>query len=215
MDRRKVAFIYRLFLIASLLAGIILTLKSTAFVEYLLSYYTTQSNLFCLITFSLFLIGDITKYPYQSKKWYPLLKGTIMIAILITAILYLAMLLPNQYIMYTISEKGLTAKRIGNLLVHVISPAMVMYDYRFDEKGNFKLWYPLVWLCFPIFYVGFVYSGKGKFYGIGGSRKFAYFFLDYQKMGVKTVVIWITAIGIGILLLGYALVILDRKLAKK
>lgn len=214
MNQKKISFIYRLFLIASLLAGIILTLKNTYFVEYILSYYTTQSNILCLIVFSLFFIGDCKKSNYRTKAWYPILKGAVMMTILVTAIIYLGVLLPNDLPMYTISFKGINGKRIGNLFVHAVSPMMVILDYIFDEKGKFKSWYPFLWLFFPILYLGFVYSGKGKFYSIGGSREFAYFFLDYKRIGVKGVVMWIIAIALGIIILGEILVFLDQKLAK-
>lgn len=215
MNKRKISFVYRLFLTASLLEGIILTLKNTTSIKYLLSYYTTQSNILCFIVFVVFLIGDIGKYNYREAKWYPILKGAITIAILVTAIIYLGVLLPNDLVMYTISYQGMLGKRMGNLLVHAISPAMVVCDYAFDEKGKFTYWNPLMWLFFPIAYVIFVYSGKGKFYSIGGSREFAYFFLDYKQIGMRNVVLCIIVIAIGIMALGYIFVFLDRKLAKK
>lgn len=215
MNKRKISFVYRLFLLASLLVGVILTLKNTILVRYSLSYYTTQSNILCLIIFSLFLIGDIVGYEYRKKTWYPVLKGSITITILITCIIYLGVLVPNDLVMYTVTYQGMLGKRIGNLLVHAISPTMVALDYCFDEKGRFALWNPPMWLFFPILYVSFVYSGKGKFYSIGGSREFAYFFLDYKKIGVKGVSICVTAIAVGIIVLGYLFVFLDYKLAKK
>lgn len=215
MNRRKISFVYRLFLVASLLAGIILTLKNTTSMRYLLSYYTTQSNILCLLVFCMFLVGDMIQYNYQEKKWYPILKGSITITILVTAIIYLGVLLPNDLVMYTISCQGMLGKRIGNLLVHAISPTMVALDYCFDEKGRLSLWNPIMWLFFPILYVGFVYSGKGKFYSIGGSREFAYFFLDYRQIGIKGVSVCIAVIAIGIVMLGYLFVFLDYKLAKK
>lgn len=202
-------------LTASLLAGIILTLKNTTSIKYLLSYYTTQSNILCFIVFVAFLIGDIGKYNYRETRWYPILKGSITIAILVTAIIYLGVLLPNHLVMYTISYQGMFGKKLGNLLVHAISPAMVVGDYVFDEKGKFTRWNPPMWLFFPIAYVVFVYSGKGKFYSIGGSREFAYFFLDYKQIGIKKVVLCIIAIAIGIMALGYIFVFLDYKLAEK
>ncbi len=215
MNRRKISFVYRLFLVASLLTGIVLTLKNTTSIKYLLSYYTTQSNILCFLVFCMFLVGDMVQYNYQEKKWYPILKGSITITILVTAIIYLGVLVPNDLVMYTINCQGILGKKIGNLFVHFISPMMVVLDYYFDEKGRFALWNPPMWLFFPILYVGFVYSGKGKFYNIGGSREFAYFFLDYKKIGIKGVGVCITIIVVGIIVLGYLFVFLDYKLAKK
>lgn len=154
------------------------------------------------------------KYDYRKKEWYPILKGAVMITILVTAIIYLGVLLPNDLPMYTVSFKGTNSKKIGNLFVHAVSPMMVILDYIFDEKGKFKSWYPFLWLFFPILYLGFVYSGKGKFYSIGGSREFAYFFLDYKLIGVKGVAMWIIAIAFGIIVLGKILIGLDQKLAE-
>lgn len=215
MNKRKIHFVYRLFLMASLSSGIILTLKNTTFPKYLLSYYTTQSNIFCFLVYLFFLIADIIGYNYQIKKWYPFLKGAVMITISVTAIIYLGVLVPNDLPMYTVSFRGITGKKIGNLLVHAVSPALIIGDYYFDEKGRFKCWYPFVWLSFPVLYLGFVYSGKGKFYSIGGSREFAYFFLDYKLIGLKAVCLWIIAIAIGMVVLGYVLVILDKKFAEE
>lgn len=216
MNKRKVSFVYRLFLIASLLGGIILSLKNTIFVKYLLSYYTMQSNIICFITFFVFLIGDILKYDYRNRKWYPILKGAITIAILLTFVIYLSTLLPNRFLMYQVSiNRNLIGKKIGNWLVHGISPILVIGDYFFDEKGKCKNYYPIYWILFPILYVCFVYSKKGHFYGIGGSRKYGYFFLDPDKVGTTGVILWITGIIIGILIVGYLFVFFDQKLAKK
>ncbi|MCI8470581.1 MAG: Pr6Pr family membrane protein [Clostridia bacterium] len=217
MNRRRVSFVYRLGTITSLFLGIVLSFATTTNARYLLSYYTTQSNLLCLVVFVFLFIGDLIGYDYQKRKVYYFLKGTITIAILVTAIVYVVALLPNDLPMYTVSSREAErwGKIMGNLLVHVISPLLVTVDYYFlDEKGNFKFFYPTTWLFFPVLYVCFVYSGKGKFYRIGGSKKFGYFFLDYEKIGIEGVIIWLTMIAIGIMVLGYTLLFIDRKFAK-
>ena len=217
MNRRRVSFVYRLGTITSLFLGIVLSFATTTNARYLLSYYTTQSNLLCLVVFVFLFIGDLIGYDYQKRKVYYFLKGTITIAILVTAIVYVVALLPNDLPMYTVSSREAErwGKIMGNLLVHVISPLLVTVDYYFlDEKGNFKFFYPTTWLFFPVLYVCFVYSGKGKFYRIGGSKKFGYFFLDYEKIGIEGVIIWLTMIALGIRVLGYTLLFIDRKFAK-
>ena len=213
---KRLYFIYRFLTIASLACGLILNLINTYSPSTLMAYYTMQSNLLCLLVFIFFPM--IMK---NHKNLYYIGKGAITIAILLTATIYLVALLPNDYSMCTTSTVAgvITSKAIGNLLVHVISPICVTLDYfLFDEKGNFNLYYPWLWLIIPLMYVGFVYifHSKGKyFYGIGGSRNFAYFFLDYQKIGIKGVVGWIIGISIFVILLGYLLFYIDKKLAKK
>ena len=205
-------FIYRFLTIASLSMGIVLNLINTYKPSKLMLYYTMQSNIICLIVFILFTVRKNIK-----NSIYYICKGGITIAILLTAIVYLITLLPNNYPMYTVSN-GITSKAIGNLLVHVVSPILVILDYIFlDEKGNFKMYYPWFWLIPPGIYVCFVYlfhAKGGLFYNIGGSKEFAYFFLDYNLIGIKEVVIWIIRIMLFILVLGYVLIFIDKKLAK-
>ena len=170
MNKRSY-FIYRFLTITSLSLGLILNLFNTPYPSRLMAYFTMQSNLLCLFVFIFFpLIKKNHKNLYYSGK------GAITIAILLTAIVYLIALMPNKFSMYTTNNYNLS-KAFGNLLVHVISPILVIFDYiLFDEKGYLKLYYPWIWLIIPILYVCFVYlfhSLGGHFYGIGGSRNFA------------------------------------------
>lgn len=210
---KKLFFIYRVLVIVSLSTGIALNLANTTKPEILLGYYTMQSNILCLLAFIYFILKKKRK-----GRIYSACKGAITIAILLTAIVYLVALLPNNFPMYTVSE-GITSKAIGNLLVHVISPILVILDYViWDEKGIFKLYYPFLWLTVPVVYLSFVYifhAKGGHFYGIGGSKEFAYFFLDYNRVGIEGVICWIAGITVGILLMGYTLVLIDKLAAKK
>ena len=209
---KRFYFIYRFLTIASLAFGLIFNLINTPYPSRLMAYFTMQSNLLCLIVF--IFIPLIKK---NHKNLYYKLKGAITIAILLTAIVYLIALMPNSFSMYSTNNYKLS-KALGNLLVHVISPILVTLDYLlFDEKGHLKLYYPWIWLIIPILYVCFVYlfhSLGGHFYGIGGSRNFAYFFLDYQKIGILAVILWIIKISIFIIILGYILVCTDKVLAQ-
>lgn len=215
MNKRTVSIIYRLLVITSLLTGIILNFINTVSIRFLISYYTMQSNIICLIAFIFFWIKDLRKYNCKKSNLYYVMKGMVTIAILVTAIIYLTILLPNELPMYIISSKGMTGKKLGNILVHVISPSLVLLDYvLIDEKGRFKFFYPFIWLFIPSGYVCFVYSGLGRFYRIGGSKKFGYFFLDYEKMGVQRVIAWVAGIAIGIVIVGYIFIWLDRKLVR-
>lgn len=211
MRKEKISFIYRKLVMASLIIGILLSLANTTFIEFLLSYYTMWSNLFCLAGFLLLEVID------PKKDWYYLLKGAITMAILLTFAIYLAGLLPKNLPMYTKShfEEGITTKEIANVLVHIVSPLLIMGDYYFDAKGHLKYYYSLVWLIFPSLYVAFVYSGKGKFYGIGGSRKYAYYFLDYERIGIIRVIMHIIGITILLVMVGNLFVFFDKKLAKR
>lgn len=218
MKREKFSVIFKLLVIMSLLAGILLNVVHTTSISAILSYYTLQSNIVCLIMFLGIIIAMMSKNNYRTNNIYYLLKGGTIMAILITGITYQIALAPNNFYM-DISYTMRTERYWANLLVHVISPILVLLDYvLFDEKGNFKYYYPIIWLFLPLSYVIYVYSYSargGSFYGIGGSREFAYIFLDYNKIGYSGVFKSIIIIAILILLVSYLFVFLDRKLKRK
>ena len=111
-------------------------------------------------------------------------------------------------------QNSINNKQLANFLVHTVSPTLVLLDYvLFDEKGHFKLFYPILWLIQPLNYVVYVYTYSnlgGSFYNIGGSRRFAYFFLDYKKLGYLEVLKWLIVIILGILIISELLVVLDK-----
>ena len=218
MKKERISNIYKLLVILSLLIGIFLNLVNTTSVRAMLSYYTLQSNIICLVMFVGMMTVIILHKDYRSSNIYYLLKGGVIITILVTAITYQIALIPNNFSM-DVAYKTNTDRIWANLFVHVISPAMIVGDYiLFDIKGNLKYYYPLIWLFIPLNYVLYVYtySAKGgRFYGIGGSREFAYIFLDYNQIGYGGVLKAMGVIVLAILLVSYLLVFLDRRNRRK
>lgn len=214
MKERKISIIFKLLVIISLLTGILLNVVHTTSISAILSYYTLQSNIICLVMF----IGTITviilKKDYRSDNKYYILKGGVVVAILVTAITYQVALAPNGFQM-DISYTMRTERYWANLFVHIISPILVLLDYvLFDSKGKFKYKYPFIWLCIPLGYVIYVYIYNvlgGRFFGIGGSREYAYKFLDYKQIGYLGVIKWIGVFTILIFMLSNILVFLDRR----
>ena len=218
MDKRKVSFIYRLLVIASLATGISLNLYNTPSVLSLVSYYTMQTNIMCLVAFIFFEIADIANKKYKNHETYYLIKGALVISVLIMVVVYTISLSPEFSMTPNSMRRRTEYKMIGNVLVHEISPILVILDYfLFDEKGNLKAFYPLIWMFIPANYVLYVYtysSMGGQFYNTGGSRRVAYFFLDHNLVGYKGVVFWLALIGFVIISLSFFLVLIDKKLAK-
>lgn len=216
---RRISVIYKILTALTILTGILLNLINTTSVVSLLSYYTSQSNIICLIAFAIYSVMEIKNGENTRRNdMYYFLKGALVIMISITAICYHIALAPIGFNMTSLQET-VTNKKIASSLLHTYSPILVIMDYfLFDKKGRFKNYYPFLWLIYPLNYVGYVYlyaSQGGEFYGVGGSKRFAYFFLDYTKQGVEGVIIWIIVISILILLLSYGLVLLDKKLLKR
>ena len=218
MKERKISTIYKLLVALSLLTGILLNVMNTTSVTAILSYYTLQSNIICFAMFVGIIVAIFLKKDYRSNNIYYLLKGAVIIAILVTAIIYQISLMPNNFNM-EVANTNNTAKYWANEFVHKISPVLVLMDYiLFDDKGNFKYYYPVIWLFIPLNYVIYVYTYStqgGRFYGVGGSKQFAYIFLDYNQIGYIGVMKSIIIIAILILLMSYFLVFLDRRQKRK
>mgnify|MGYP004509528777 FL=1 len=216
MTRKIISICYKVFTIFSLISGIFLNLSNTSSVRALMSYYTLQSNVICLIAFMIILILELLNKQYQTDIYY-LIKGGLVITIAITAIIYHIALAPGGFQMDAL-QNSINNKQLANFLVHTVSPILVLLDYvLFDEKGHFKLFYPILWLIQPLNYVVYVYTYSnlgGSFYNIGGSRRFAYFFLDYKKLGYLEVLKWLIVIILGILIISELLVVLDKILKK-
>lgn len=217
---RKSSVIYKSLTILSLLTGILLNIYNSKSVIDVISYYTSQSTIICLISFILFLYLEVSQKNISPKieNLCCLLKGTVVIGIAVTMICYNLALSPTGFDMTTLHRHTIIAK-MTDLIVHTLSPCLVILDYFFfDIKGKFKIHYPIIWLILPIYYVFFVYiysDHGGKFTAIGGSEKYAYFFLDYEKIGIFGVCKWVLFIGFCILVLSYLFVFVDNQLSKK
>lgn len=217
LDKRRLSFFYRFILIISLSTGIILNVVVSSSVSAILSYYTLQSNILCLVFFVFVLILSVVKDDYQESDVYHLVKGCITITIATTGLVYAIALAPIGFDMH-IDTSGFE-KFMSDFLVHRISPILVILDYFFfDKKGKFKLYYPLTWLIIPLNYLIYVYAysaGGGEFFGVGGSTKFAYIFLDYTQIGYEGVAWAIVLMIIFILAISYVLVLVDRVIGRR
>ena len=80
MTRRISSICYKMFVCLSLMLGIFFNLNQTTSRKALLSYYTLQSNIICLIAFLIFLVFEIIKKQYKNDMYY-LLKGALVVAI--------------------------------------------------------------------------------------------------------------------------------------
>ena len=217
-ERTNSVIYYRLLVIASLSIGIILNLYNTNDVTIILSYYTSQINIMCLINFIVVEVAEIRNKDYRSSEIYYFIKGQLVMAVLMMIIIFNLSLLPRFDMIPNTFERRTVYKTISNVLLHEVSPILVILDYiLFDNKGNFKKYYPIAWFFIPLNYLIYVYIyslNGGYFYNTGGSNKFAYFFLDYRKVGYEGVINWLIVIIITILILGYIIVIIDNLLAK-
>ena len=214
MNKKIFSFLFRLLVIASLSMGIYLNISYVHYPIRILSYYTLQINIYCLVNLAFFEIADTFKIKYRNNFYY-LIKGEMVISMLFMMMVYAIALMPKRFQMYKFHTQNIVA----NILVHIISPILIILEYLLlDEKGNFKHYFPLLWIISPVAYIVYVYTYSllgGRFYNIGGSKKFAYLFLDYEVCGIEKVIFYMVCMAIIVISVGYILFFVDLKLAKK
>lgn len=220
MAGRLASIIFKALLASGCLTGLVLNLVQSSNPASLISYYTIQSNLVCLVLFTILLILEIRGLSapapgaWRNSPWLSLFKGGCTVYILLTFLVYNFVLAPGiaelstSYQLYSLQD----------LLVHYFSPLMVLLDYfLFDRKGRFKAAYPLGWTLLPLAYLLYVFvfvSLGGRFYYGGIASKYPYFFLNIEKLGLAGVGKWILFIAAAYLLLSYVLTGIDFVLGK-
>ncbi|MDR2421313.1 MAG: Pr6Pr family membrane protein [Oscillospiraceae bacterium] len=170
-----------------------------------LLYYTTQSNLLVLAMFGALSVRTALAIGRDGAKgdssFFERLSAIVALSIAVTFLLYWALLAPLML------GPGLLA--FGNLQVHGITPLLMIFDYLFfSERGKLKRRDPWFFAIIPLAYfaqstaIGFL-SKTPVYY----SGRFPYFFIDFDKLGVRVFVYLavFTAffLGVAFLLLKY------------
>lgn len=138
---------YRLVIILVCMIGLMIKtgLYQGVFKEYTLIYYTNLSNALVMVTFMIAVFGRGMQY----KHWFIRLKGGVMQAIMMTGIIYHFILLPNYPDFWGISW----VDSLGNILLHYISPILVVLDWiLWDKKGVFLRKDSFFWILIPYSY---------------------------------------------------------------
>ena len=95
---------------------------------------------------------------------------------------------------------------VANLLLHCVVPLLALCDWVLvgraaaPTRANLAWWHPVAWLAFPAAYLVvalLILNDLG--------RRAPYFFLDVDSVGAGGVAANVTALAIGVLALGYAL----------
>lgn len=179
----------------------------------ILIYYTGISNIICFIT-SIFMLIDEYKDNKEDKKIVNFrVKGIVFMMIALTLLLYHFLLLPKN-----LAEKGfIETWTWQNIITHYLTPLLIIFDWiLFDRKGQYQRKEPILWLIIP--YTYFLYAiiraqlfGKIK----GKDRRYPYFFIDIDNLGIINVLKYVIIITIFFIILGYIIYFIDHKLAEK
>lgn len=157
------------------------------------TFYTILSNILVLLYFVLALT------PVARWQW---LRGGTGMAILLTMLVYNIMLVPYGFSM---SGGTFVPYTFPDVMVHIVVPCMMMIDALFlAKKDGYRWHYPLTWTVFPLIYLAYALI-RGAVTG-----KFAYFFLDYNTLGVTKVAIYCLVLSAAYIAVGYLLVVWNK-----
>ena len=181
-----------------------------------LRYFTHQSNMFVLIFFVIsiiFIIKDIKHDGvYKVTPHFRVFKGSVIMCISATLLVYNFVLRPRSFVMGS-SDASYS---VMNTIVHYIVPIMVIFDtILFDNRKNYKILSPILWLIAPLIYLIFTLLGVKLFGVFTDGSLYPYFFLNITKYGIAAVFINILYLSMFFLVLGYAIYFLDRLKFKK
>ncbi|QTU82439.1 Pr6Pr family membrane protein [Carnobacteriaceae bacterium zg-C25] len=157
----------------------------------MLLYFTTLSNI-AVSVYYLFQVMNVKKV----QLYY----GNVVMAILLTGVVYHFMLSP------LISAERF--HRVENYIVHYIVPISVALDFFMNHQQINHWKKPFEWTVFPLIYFVFaIVNGLILKWEIPNNpdSPFPYFFLNVTKLGVHGVVQYALIILIVYILFGYLL----------
>jgi hypothetical protein len=203
--RRRVAVLFRLAIVISVLAGIVLTALGPATVTGLLPYFTIQSNVAVGL-----LAGHAAWLALRDRPEPPsALKGAVTLYITITGVVYhLVLANPASPFAMPQPDRAL-GEALGNQFLHTVVPLLAVADWvLFDRRGRLRPRYAAWWLAFPLGYLGFALL-RGLVV-----ERYPYPFLDAGELGYDGVGVSAVLFAVAFWLLGLLFVGVDRGLAR-
>lgn len=195
--------IFRLIIIFSAVIGVILNSLNSDVPLKQFTYFTLQSNiLVALIYITSFFLR-------KESKTFDFIKNLATVAIILTGLVFNFMLRP------VVQGFDYNPNTISDFLVHTLTPILVLLDFIFfSNHGKIKIFDPLYWLAFPLFYWIFtlIYVAfGGNFNGETYESNHPYFFLNFQEYGIGYFLLVIAIVQV----ISYALYYIDKLMYKK
>ncbi|MFI7578635.1 Pr6Pr family membrane protein [Micromonospora sp. NPDC049497] len=203
LRRRRAAVVFRLTVVISVVAGIVLTALGPATVTGLLPYFTIQSN----VAVGLFA-GYACWLAWRDRPEPPAaLKGAVTLYITITGVVYhLVLANPASPFAMPQPDRAL-GEALGNQFLHTVVPLLAVADWAlFDRRGRLRPRYAAWWLAFPLGYLGFALVR-----GLVVDR-YPYPFIDagelgYDGVGISAVLFAVAFWVLGLVFVGVDLVL--------
>ena len=175
--------------------------------------FTNVSNIFAWAYFLIAAIRLVASKGDGTKVFAPQAKYTAMISLLITALIAHFMLFDAMF------QNGQLVLHL--VAMHYVVPIMALLDWLlFDEKGKMVVWGPFAWLSLAVVYLVVVMVGAGPLgLDLGGGTtadvsRYPYTFLDPAISGVGGVALFIVAMVVAFIVLGYLIFAIDKALGR-
>ena len=175
--------------------------------------FTNVSNIFAWGYFLVAAIRLVASKSNEAKVFAPQAKYTAMVSLLITALIAHFMLFDAMF------KDGQLVFHL--VVLHYVVPAMAVLDWLlFDEKGKMVAWGPFAWLSLAAVYLVVVMVGAGPLgLDLGGGTtagvtRYPYTFLDPAISGVGGVALFIGAMVVAFVVLGYLIFAIDKALGR-
>ena len=179
-------------------------------------HFTNLSNYFCIGIMAAQLVQTAKKKEDSYVTVAPLLKFIGVLAIMLTFVVFNALLAGDR-------DPQLNW-RVGSLLAHVVLPIMFVGDwFLFRERGKVKWYYPIAGAGFPLAYMTFIFAQAAllKFDtsilipGTNTPLIYPYFFVNLETQGVAGVAKWGAILLVAFMIVGFLFYGIDRMLKKK
>ena len=179
-------------------------------------HFTNLSNYFCIAIMAAQLVQTARKKEDSCVTVAPLFKFIGVLAILLTFVVFNALLAGAR-------DPQLNW-RVGSLLAHVVLPIMFVADwFLFRERGKVKWYYPIAGAGFPLAYMAFIFVQAAilKFDtsilipGTSTPLIYPYFFVNLETQGVAGVAKWAAIMFAAFMAVGYLFYGIDRLLKRK
>lgn len=157
------------------------------------SYFTVQTNILAALVLTAFAIKT------GPEEWlvHPFVRSAVATYIVMVGIIYNTVLRPLEPLQNVMS--------FTNIVMHYVMPvAYLLFWLTCVRKAGLRWYDPLLWLIYPLFYLGFVLA-RGKMSGF-----YPYPFIDAKTLGYAGVtantaglLVVCAAIGMCLVLIGW------------
>jgi hypothetical protein len=163
-----------------------------------LTSFTVQANIFVVLMLLAFALRP------KIEEWtvHPFERSAIASYIAVVALVYVTTLRDLW------SSQG--AQWLADVLLHYVVPFGYLAFWLFVMRKAGLRWYdPLLWLIYPVFYLGFVLV-HGRF-----TSFFPYPFIDVSKIGYGQMMLNAAGIAAAFLVSGFVILVISRLLARR